>query len=326
MADSAPQPTFETPPGMQKPAVPEAVIHVMPAEFRGGKTPMTSAKPPEAKPLPPPPKPVAPPVVLPPLKITKKKKRLSPVLIAGLIVFVAIAAGGAYILLTLNKSTSPVVVNTPPVVTPPVVKPPVVTPPVVTPSPVVTVPTNGTDSDSDGLTDIEEVLYGSDSREPDTDHDSYLDGNEVFHLYNPRGLAPSLLVDTGFARTFTQDALSYSLVYPARWTAEVVGGTSEEVDFRVPTGESIQVTKQTKDPATTVTAWYLVQNPTQKEADVSTIKSLKGYAGITSPDKMTTYLDFGDAVYIISYHLNTVKTINFLTTYQMMVNSFTKKP
>ncbi|MCK4554808.1 hypothetical protein KAU19_07710, partial [Candidatus Parcubacteria bacterium] len=43
------------------------------------------------------------------------------------------------------------------------------------------------DSDNDGLTDAEEVIYGTDPNNPDTDGDSYLDGEEVRGGYNPNG-------------------------------------------------------------------------------------------------------------------------------------------
>ena len=45
-----------------------------------------------------------------------------------------------------------------------------------------------TDSDKDGLTDIEELkIYGTDPNNSDTDGDSYLDGDEVKNGYNPNG-------------------------------------------------------------------------------------------------------------------------------------------
>lgn len=43
------------------------------------------------------------------------------------------------------------------------------------------------DSDSDGLTDAEEELYGTDPENPDTDADGYPDGSEVLKGYNPLG-------------------------------------------------------------------------------------------------------------------------------------------
>lgn len=44
-----------------------------------------------------------------------------------------------------------------------------------------------TDTDADGLTDQEEILYGTDAFNADTDGDGYLDGNEVEAGYDPNG-------------------------------------------------------------------------------------------------------------------------------------------
>ena len=43
------------------------------------------------------------------------------------------------------------------------------------------------DSDNDGLTDSEELIYGTDPNNPDTDGDSFKDGDEVKNGYNPKG-------------------------------------------------------------------------------------------------------------------------------------------
>jgi len=43
------------------------------------------------------------------------------------------------------------------------------------------------DSDQDGLSDEEEIFYGTDKNNPDSDGDGYLDGDEVKKSYNPLG-------------------------------------------------------------------------------------------------------------------------------------------
>jgi hypothetical protein len=63
-------------------------------------------------------------------------------------------------------------------------------------------PPGGLDSDSDGLTDVEEPLYGTDVRNPDADSDGFLDGNEVFHLYNPAARSSVRLLDSGLVKLF----------------------------------------------------------------------------------------------------------------------------
>lgn len=46
---------------------------------------------------------------------------------------------------------------------------------------------NTLDNDNDGLSNAEEVVYGTDLNNPDTDGDGYLDGIEVENGYNPLG-------------------------------------------------------------------------------------------------------------------------------------------
>lgn len=43
------------------------------------------------------------------------------------------------------------------------------------------------DTDNDGLTDMEEIIYGTNKDNPDTDGDGHLDGAEVENGYNPAG-------------------------------------------------------------------------------------------------------------------------------------------
>lgn len=44
------------------------------------------------------------------------------------------------------------------------------------------------DFDRDGLTDLLELFYGTDPENPDSDNDTFLDGEEVEQGYNPRGV------------------------------------------------------------------------------------------------------------------------------------------
>lgn len=54
------------------------------------------------------------------------------------------------------------------------------------------------DADADGLSDEEEVVYGSDPNNPDSDGDGYRDGDEVKNGFNPliAGSGPEAQLDT----------------------------------------------------------------------------------------------------------------------------------
>jgi len=100
--------------------------------------------------------------------------------------------------------------------------------------------TPGVDSDSDGLTDTEEKLvYGTDSRLPDTDSDGFLDGNEVFHRYNPASLGT--LLESGVVKVITssKSRVAYEFYYPVSWDIqEQEGGFMMDAQ----TGEGFRVT------------------------------------------------------------------------------------
>ena len=60
------------------------------------------------------------------------------------------------------------------------------------------------DSDTDGLTDSEEKFWGTDPNNSDSDHDSYLDGQEIENGYNPlgEGKISQLLIDSNLVDFF----------------------------------------------------------------------------------------------------------------------------
>lgn len=60
------------------------------------------------------------------------------------------------------------------------------TAPTLMPSPTIT-PPQVTDTDNDGLSNVDELKYGTNPNNPDTDGDGYPDGEEVQNGYNPLG-------------------------------------------------------------------------------------------------------------------------------------------
>lgn len=179
----------------------------------------------------------------------------------------------------------------------------------------------GTDTDSDGLTDVEETLYGTQANLPDSDQDGFLDGNEVFHRYNPNGTAPASLIESGLVRLFNEASFSYTIAYPSLWNVRAIGGPTEQVVFTAESGEVIQVLMNTKSEETSITDWFLAQDLQASVDDLLMVETKEGLTGIMSPDRLTAYLDDGDQVYIISYNVGNKNTIDYLQTFQMMLNS-----
>lgn len=340
---------FEKPKGMEgKGAEPD--IYVMPEKFRGvtleAKIPQVSVpKPakavPERKETP-----VAPP--------RPKKKFPWFWAIIIIVILASLAASIFFVLQGLRQAPAePLAVEEPtptpaPTPTPPVPPPeeeeeevPMATEEVTIPAtveevipvvpeepatPEVTIPveppeiTGGVDADSDGLTDLEEGLYGTDVARPDTDQDGYLDGNEVYHLYNPSGTAPVTLLESGLVEDFKNQAFGYEIYYPAPWVLNQ--SQSDSVIFTAPTGEFVQVLIQENPQGLGLKQWYLAQSPGVDENDLKEFTNKAGLSGLQSPDRLTAYFQKDSTVYVVSLNLGAKSVIEYRRTYEMILNSF----
>lgn len=304
------------------PEVPEAkledlgvVIHVMPKDFFGKEAKLRV----EAAPVAPPPAVVTPGAPKPVLTPLPPKRRV-PLALWILLVVVLLLGAGAVAYVMLTKTPPQTVATTPPATTLPVTTTPT---PTITKPPVVTpvVPTRSKDSDSDGLTDIEERMYGTDYRNPDSDGDTFLDGNEVFHRYDPNGLAPSTLLDTGAVKVFSDTLLPFTVYYPISWQSSIDAAKST-VTFKTPNVASVLVTWGANEKDLTVEDWVLKN---VKGADITTLKASytkEGYYTLRSKDDLVAYLDLGTSVCTMTYSLNSSTEISYIQTFAMMVNSF----
>jgi len=346
MFDDAGQKKIEIPTGI-KPVTDESRIFSMPEKFRGLAAKVSppvmkaAALPPPLVPV----KPLSPPLPSAPLGkgeglgvrggLRGKNKKLSKtswaLIIAGAVLLVVLIGSGIYVYFVFkpvivpvnNKNNVSVNVNKPANQNTANTNSSVNTNQSTnqqTNTPVSPFPNNsqsGRDTDSDGLTDAEEILYKTSSKKPDTDSDGFLDGNEVFHGYDPNAPQPARLSETSFIKTYKKAGI-YETLYPEAWT--VREGADESVLFVVPSGETISVGFESKDSGTTLADWFSGANPSS-EVKIAEGKTKKGYAMLVAEDQMTVYVEAGNRVIIMSYQ-NTVKaTVDYLATFEMMINS-----
>ncbi len=196
--------------------------------------------------------------------------------------------------------------------------PAVVTPP--TPVPAPTLLPSGLDSDSDGLTDTEETLYGTDPHLADTDRDSFLDGNEVFHLYNPSAKAPVRLLDSGLVAMFTAPA-GWNLYAPADWTATLARPDGSQATIATGKGETFRVAIMDNPEHLSLSDWYLRAHPGTLSTDVKSLTTKGGLEGILGPDRLDAYFAWDGKVFSLRYDIDGQPFITFRTTYEMMLNS-----
>lgn len=312
----------------------DVIVHVMPKQFYGREVVVPQSQIPVSQPQippvapPPQPKPLTPvPQATPekkPLSTIEKKSSKAPVIISLFLLFLIMAgAFGAGYIYFFAPELNPFVTPTPAPEPKPEPTPEPKPEPVPEPEPMEPVP--GTDTDSDGLTNVEELMYGTDFRDPDTDKDTFLDGNEVFHRYHPNGVAPETLLDTGAVRVFQNAELPFTVYYPTSWTP-VVSRTSPQVTFRAPSTASVIITWETKDPDEELEDWYELTIDGGDARDLEPTYTKEGYYALTKRDDRVAYLDAQEIVYTFTYDLGDETTIEFLQTFQMMVNSFDLLP
>ncbi len=184
-------------------------------------------------------------------------------------------------------------------------------------------PVPAKDSDSDGLTDVEETtIYGTDPFKADSSGRGYLDGNQVLYLYDPASSknAAQLKDNPGIA-TYANAAQGYTMLYPRSWSTREGGENASEAYFTAPTGEFVEVLVQDNPDSKPLMDWYLEQSPGVKSSEVQLFKTKQGYDEILSPDRFTAFVAVGKKVFVVSYNLSDQVEIRFRTTFSMMVTS-----
>jgi len=184
-------------------------------------------------------------------------------------------------------------------------------------------PPAGLDTDSDGLSDLEETLFVTDPRNPDTDSDGFLDGNEVFHLYNPNGQAPSKLLDAKLVQII-ENPVGWSMQIPINWEIKVSTDGLTAV-FNSKHGETFKMSIEDNEKNLPALDWYLAKHPDVKSQQVMQYRSKQGYEGIIGADVLSTYIPWGGKVFVFTYDLGDQPFINYRTTYSMMLNSLILK-
>ncbi|MFH1404501.1 MAG: hypothetical protein ABIH21_00185 [Patescibacteria group bacterium] len=318
-------------------------IFVMPVDYRHGASPSVHEPKKEVKPeykkvvQPPPPKPIPPKPIEQKLKPQlkqfdhpkRKKKNLTLIIVVvGAVLIIAVGITGYFLIKNSKDNQSQVPdrqIYRPPVR--PVEEPqPEPTEPVDTEEPTKPVDTEpaepfpksstpGKDTDSDGLTDVEEALiYGTNIRLPDSDRDGFLDGNEVFHGYDPQAPTPAILMDSDIVRAY--EFVNFSLNYPKAWSIKSV--ESVGIAIVATTGESLVVSTFGKNILQDLSSWSL-----EMQLDENLIAGLskQGLELLKTQEGLTTYINAGDKVIVVSYQSGVKGTIDYLQTYQMIINS-----
>jgi hypothetical protein len=86
-------------------------------------------------------------------------------------------------------------------------------------------------------------------------------------------------------------------------------------------GETFVVTVEDNAAKVPVLDWYLAKHSEVTASQVLQYRSKGGYTGIIGADLLSTYIPWGDKIFVFTYNLNGQAFINYRTTYSMILNS-----
>ncbi len=179
------------------------------------------------------------------------------------------------------------------------------------------------DADDDGLSDIEELLLGTDIDMPDTDLDGYTDGDELKKLYSPTEAGKTLLETQQFT-TYTNPAFGYSLQHPNSWVANSIDPSSNVIIFSSATNQFVEVLVEYLDmDVGTIQDWYKSQVPGLSDEDIRiTSVGPDNYFAILSVDGSTVYFMIDRLVIGISYNKGIEEEVDYFAIWEAMKYSW----
>jgi hypothetical protein len=247
-------------------------------------------------------------------------------LVIGVTLLIVVGVGGFLLLRSVEEPAPPVVVQPTPLPIPPPTPEPEPQPEPEPPAPEPIRP--GIDTDSDGVTDIEETtIYGSDPRNPDTDGDSFIDGNEVLHLYDPTAADDARFVNTTTTAEYALDE-AIRFLLPRAWMSVLSAEPEGRVVVPLSNGEAVAIRS----------AGFTDQAPTLNDV-VKTILQLdnelfrpfttkQGHEGLRDTTRRIVVLELSDKTgwAALIYDPGSARTTEYLRTFEMIVNSITMAP
>ncbi len=179
------------------------------------------------------------------------------------------------------------------------------------------------DVDQDGLSDVEELIFGTGTGSKDSDNDGYSDLAEIGNQYNPAGEG-KLIVNPGIKK-YTDNTVGYSLYFPASWQTSAID-SGNTIVFQIDGMEYIQIIVSDKASGQSLDDWYKEKfNATLIKGEQIVYK--KGWLGIKSEDGLMYFLSDGlsDKIFTVNYVLGDKTILSYKSIFEMMINTLEKK-
>lgn len=188
-------------------------------------------------------------------------------------------------------------------------------------------PQLSSDSDRDGLTDLEEAVMGSQPTKPDTDGDGYLDGQEVNNGYSPvtagsdeASKLPAAVFIEKLVTDFTDD--NFSTLYIKDWQVDTIDTLHQIRITAKDTGEIIKISVVDNPEKLSSVNWYLDRNPLVRLDQLRQV-NVGDLSGIFSPDGLKAYLTDRNKFYVFEYDImDDQGEIRYPAIFNMIVKNF----
>ncbi len=174
------------------------------------------------------------------------------------------------------------------------------------------------DTDYDGLSDMEEIIFGTDIKKTDSDDDGYEDRSEVINLYNPIGKG-RLWENKAIDKYINLD-YGYSLLYPVISSISREG--KDSIIFKLDKNQFILVVMQDVPADTNLDDWYMEQMGIDIIPPDLRINH-GDWQGIAAKNKMTVYLKHPNKnfILIMNYSMATEDILYYKNIFAFMVKS-----
>lgn len=191
------------------------------------------------------------------------------------------------------------------------------------------------DADKDGVTDVEEAVFGTKANAEDSDGDGFVDGirtlsngkieGEIYNGYCPTKAGSVRLdgADCGVMRTYTNATYNYAVTLPKGWVSQATTSDDKVVIVTpdVATTEFFRIEVIDNPTQLTAKSHYLNLNP---GVDGSKLKdaAVNGLDGVLSLDESVAYLVKGTKIYEISYNAANQNQVNLRTSFMVLYRNF----
>jgi cytoskeletal protein RodZ len=176
------------------------------------------------------------------------------------------------------------------------------------------------DTDSDGLSDDEELALGTNASLPDSDGDGYGDLSELGSGYNPTG--SDKLTTSAFLTKYQNQTGKYEIYYPTAWTLKSLNNDYATI-ISAPDNSLMQISVQGNPNIQSISGWYGTTFPTETISS-NRLQKGSGWEGVMGEDGLNFYLTDSNRenIYIISYIPALSDRLAYPNIFKMIINSF----